>query len=375
MAEGHPDPPTSLAPLAWERLPSPAAAFDDSLLVLLDRGTLDEAITQLLRRGYAPATPAAVARWGTMLRREYILGTLDEVAARARAAALETPVLLVVGEAARAAERLRWVDLRPLAGRRIVITRAAEQAAGLSALLEAEGAEVLTLAAISIEPAADYTPLDRAIQEIERYQWVIFTSANGVRAFVERLRHAGLDWRAFKGVRLGAIGPATAEALRASGARPDFMPAEYVAEAIVSGIGEVAGQRVLLPRADIAREALAVDLRRMGAEVEEIAAYRTVTRPLDAQTVAAVLAQRPDAITFTSSSTVRGFVAALPGGSAAEALRGVAVACIGPITAQTARAVGLMPQVIAQEYTMPGLTRALVSYFSALQARGATTLP
>jgi uroporphyrinogen III methyltransferase/synthase len=369
MAESHPDPTMPLAPLAWEHLPTGANA----LLVLVDRGTLDEATAHLLRRGYAPETPAAVVRWGTALRREYVLGTLAEVAGRAEAAAIGLPVVLVVGEAVLTAERLRWVDLRPLAGRRIVITRAAEQAAGLSSLLEAEGADVLTLAAISIEPAEEYSALDGALQQIERYHWVIFTSANGVRAFVERLNHADLDWRAFKGVRLGAIGPATAEALRASGARPDFMPDEYVAEAIIAGIGEVAGQRVLLPRADIAREALAVELRRMGAEVEEIAAYRTVTRRLDAQVVTDALAQHPDAITFTSSSTVRGFVAALPGMPAAEALRGVVVACIGPITAQTAREVGLTPQIIAQEYTMPGLTRALVSYFSAPGTQGTIT--
>jgi len=263
------------------------------------------------------------------------------------------------------------VDLRPLAGKRVLITRPAEQAAGLSRLLEAEGAETLALSAISIEPALDHSALDRAIQEIKHYQWVIFTSVNGVRAFVGRLDQAGLDWSALQGVRLGAIGPATAEALRASGVRPDFVPEEYVAEAISAGIGPVAGQRILLPRADIAREALAVELRRMGAEVEEIAAYRTMARSLDAQTVNAALAWRPDVITFTSSSTVRGFVAGLGGAHLAEALRDVAVACIGPITAQTAREAGLTPEIVAQAYTMPGLTRAIVAYFSPPQQRGA----
>jgi uroporphyrinogen III methyltransferase/synthase len=365
MAEGHADLTEAVAPLAWENLPPTT----DSLLVLIDRGTLSEATTQLLRRGHAPETPVAVIHWGATLRREWATGTLAELATRAQAAEIALPVVLVVGKEALASERLRWVDLRPLAGKRILITRAAEQAAGLSRLLEAEGAEVMTLSAISIEPAADAAALDRAIAEIERYQWVIFTSANGVRAFVERLHRAALDWRAFKGVRLGAIGPATAETLRASGVQPDFMPDEYVAEAIIAGIGDVTGQRILLPRADIAREALAVELRRLGAEVEEIAAYRTVVRPLDAQTVKAALEQRPAAITFTSSSTVRGFVAALPGMNAAEALRDVAVACIGPITAQTAREAGLTPQIVAEAYTMPGLTRAIVSYFLTPQAQ------
>lgn len=369
MALSHPEPTQSPGPLAWEKLPRTA----DSLLLLVDRGTLVGAIEALLRRGRAPATPAAVIRRGATRRQDCMVGTLADVATRAAAAGIQLPVLLVVGEVVLAGEQLRWVDLRPLAGKRILITRAAEQAAGLSALLEAEGAEVMTLSAISIEPAIDNSALDQAIQQIESSQWVIFTSVNGVQAFVERLQRAGMDWRALKGVRLGAIGPATAEALRAAGVRPDFVPDEYVAEAIIAGIGDVSGQRVLLPRADIAREALAVELRRLGAVVEEVAAYRTVTRPLDAQTVTAALAQRPDAITFTSSSTVRGFLAALPGLNAAEALRDVAVACIGPITAQTAREAGLTPRIVAREYTMPGLTQALVSYFTAPQPQGAAS--
>ena len=254
---------------------------------------------------------------------------------------------------------------RPLSGRCIIITRPEEQAPGLAALLEAEGASVVRLAAISIEPVAEYAALDAALRASEQYDWIIFTSVNGVRAVGERLKQVGLDWPTLKSSKIATIGPATAEALRAAGAHPDFMPAEYVAEAIAAGIGPVAGQRVLLPRADIAREALAVELRRMGAGVEEIAAYRTVPRPPDAQAVAAALAGHPDVITFTSSSTVRGLLAALAGMNLAEALRGVAIACIGPITAQTAREAGLRPQIIAEEYTMPGLVRAIVAYFTS----------
>ncbi len=258
---------------------------------------------------------------------------------------------------------------KALTGKRVLITRSAEQAPGLAGLLEAEGAEVLTLAAISIEPAEDYHALDQAIQQIEQYQWVIFTSVNGVRAVGQRLDVIGQNWRSFTHARVAAIGPATAEALQAVGVRPDFVPAEYVAEAITAGIGEVAGQRILLPRADIAREALAVELRQRGAVVEEIAAYRTVMRPLEPQAVEQVLAKRPDVITFTSSSTVRGFLTALHGINVSEVLRGVAIACIGPITAKTAREAGLTPQIVAEEYTMSGLTRAIVAYFRASQTR------
>lgn len=257
---------------------------------------------------------------------------------------------------------------RTLAGKSVLITRPAEQAPELAALLEAEGAEVLTLAAISIEPAANYHALDRAIRQIEQYQWVIFTSVNGVRAVGQRLAVIGQDWQTLKHARVAAIGPATARALREVGVQPDFVPAEYVAEAITAGIGEVAGLRLLLPRADIAREALAIDLRRKGAVVDEIAAYRTVTQPLDQQMIERVIAKRPDVVTFTSSSTVRGLLAALSGVNVAEALRGVAVACIGPITAKTVREAGLTPHIIAEEYTMPGLTRAIVAYFLPAQS-------
>ena len=258
---------------------------------------------------------------------------------------------------------------RPLSGKRILITRPAEQAPGLAALLEAQGAAVVTLSTIRIEPLGDISALDRAIQQRACYHWIIFTSVNGVQAMQVRLDAAGLDWQAFKGAKLAAIGPATAEALCRAGAQPDFVPSEYIAEAIAAGIGEVAGQRILLPRADIAREALAVELRKRGAEVDEMAAYRTVTRSLDAEAVRAALAERLDVITFTSSSTVRGFLAGLGEQKPDKVLRGVVVACIGPITAQTARAFGLAPQIVAGEYTMPGLVRAIVAYFTASESR------
>jgi uroporphyrinogen-III synthase len=252
----------------------------------------------------------------------------------------------------------------PLAGKCVLITRPPAQAPDLAVLLEAEGASVITLSSISIEPVEDASALDAALQSLARYHWAIFTSVNGVRAVGECLARLGLGWGAFKSARIAAIGPATAEALRAAGVAPDLVPGEYVAEAIAQGIGEVRGQRVLLARADIAREALAVELRRKGAEVDEIAAYRTVVRPPDPAALARALAEQPDVITFTSSSTVRGFVASLGVANPAEALRGVVVACIGPITAQTAREAGLTPQIVAETYTMPGLVQAIIAHYA-----------
>ncbi len=258
----------------------------------------------------------------------------------------------------------------PLWGRRIVITRAAEQAPELADRLEAQGAVVTVLSAIRIEPADDYGPLDAALAALETFDWVLFTSVNGVRAFGRRLWESGRDWRALRRARVGAIGPATARELEAWRVRPDFVPREYVAEGLLAEIGNVAGQRILLPRADIARQTLAAELRLRGAEVVEVTAYRTVVQSPDAETLRrALVEERPDVITFTSSSTVRGFVESLAAsglGQPAAVLGGVAIACIGPITAATARSYGLEPTLSAEEYTIDGLTEALVRYFAGL---------
>ena len=261
---------------------------------------------------------------------------------------------------------------RALAGRHIVITRPLEQAPELAALLEAAGARVTALPAIGIEPVEDTSRLDAALAALETYDWVVLTSANGVWAVAERLAATGRDWSARGRAQFAVIGPATARALEAQGITPDMMPDEYVAEGILDALGNVAGQHVLLPRADIARRALAEELRLRGADVDEVAAYRTVPQPVDAGALRALLDDGAvDAITFTSSSTVRGFLEGLAqlGRPAEECLRGIALAAIGPITASTLRENGLEPAVVAGEYTMPGLVEALARYFAGRAGR------
>jgi uroporphyrinogen III methyltransferase/synthase len=232
-----------------------------------------------------------------------------------------------------------------LTGRRIVITRPEPDAGRLAERLRALGATPVVVPAIRIE-FTDPPELDAALKRIAGYDWVIFTSRNGVEAVFRRTR-------SIAGPRVAAIGPATAQALRERGVEPDLMPTEYVAEAVLDALGDVAGRRCLLPRADIAREALTVGLTARGALVDEIAAYRT--RPLAEQhaDLGAV-----DAVTFTSSSTVRGFLA---GGPVPEGAR---IVCIGPITADTARACGLSVSAVAQEYTEDGLIAALQEAFT-----------
>lgn len=256
---------------------------------------------------------------------------------------------------------------QPLAGRHIAITRPSEQAGDLAARLVALGARVTPLPAIAIAPIEDTARLDAVLTALAGYDWLVFTSVNGVRAVEQRLQALGLDWSARHRARIAAIGPATASALAPLGVSADLVPQEYVAEALVEALGNVVGQRILLPRADLAREVLARELRVRGAEVDEIAAYRTIVQPLAPALLADLLdGDRVDAITFTSSSTVRSLVTGLQaaGRDPQRALAGIALSCIGPITAQTLREAGLAPALVAQEYTIAGLVAALAAYFA-----------
>ncbi len=257
----------------------------------------------------------------------------------------------------------------PLAGRRIAITRPRRQAAALAQRLEALGARVVALPAIAIEPVDDTSQLDAALGELATYDWIVFTSANGVRAFERRLQANMLDWTARQRARVAAIGPATAAALQACGVTADLVPSAYIAEGLVDALGNVAGQRILLPRADIARETLRDELRLRGADVNEIAAYRTVVQPLSPELLERALrTEHVDAITFTSSSTVRSLIESLrtSGYDPQHALGGIVLACIGPITAATLRECRLEPGLVAAEYTIAGLVAALVAHFESL---------
>jgi uroporphyrinogen III methyltransferase/synthase len=250
---------------------------------------------------------------------------------------------------------------KPLLGRRVLVTRPAAQASDLIRRLRELGAEPIICPTIRILPPDDFGPLDAAIRRLHQYNWLIFTSVNGVRFFFQRLQVLGSK-DALAGVRLAAIGPATADALAAQGLPVHFMPREYVAEAIVEGIGDVTDQRILLPRADIARKALANGLRAKGAVVNEVTAYRTVlASPEDLMTL---LGQEGeiDIATFTSPSTVRNFALLLGDRSPGEALGNAVIACIGPITARAAQAMGLAVDIVAEKHTVEGLVEAIVEY-------------
>jgi uroporphyrinogen-III synthase len=261
-----------------------------------------------------------------------------------------------------------------LTGKRIVITRPKAQAAALADKLAALGAEPIIFPTIQIAPVDDYAPLDAALGQLGQYQWIVFTSANAVAIFWERLgghlpatvpvAAASPIWPA--PLQFAAVGPATARALEKRGASAKFVPDEYVAEALAAGLGDVAGQRILLPHAELAREALAAELRRRGATVDEIAIYRTLPAAPDPAGLAE-LRRGVDAITFTSASAARNF--ALMAGGAAFAGSPAIVACIGPVTAAAARQSGLPVDVVAAEYTFDGLVAALAKHFGQAQQK------
>jgi uroporphyrinogen III methyltransferase / synthase len=366
IVTGHEDPDKGEPALDWAHL----ATSVDTLVLLMGVGNLPHIVEELVAHGRPATTPAAVVRWGTMPDQRTVSGTLADIVDRVRAAGIKPPAVVVIGAVSGLRHRLRWFENRPLFGQRVLVTRTRQQASALSARLRALGAEAIELPTICIAPPDDWAPLDAAIAGLSRTDWIVFTSVHGARYFWERLRVTGLDARALHTARVAAIGPATAAELETHGVQADYVPGEYVAEAVAAGLGEVRGLRVLLPRADIARPALGTLLRAGGAEVIEVTAYRTLRPEVEPGELRRTLTGVTVA-TFTSSSTVRNLadMAGDAGLPLAEALGQALVACIGPITAETAREMGLAVHLVAEEYTVDGLVQALVRAVAGPDAR------
>ncbi len=357
---GHEDPMKNSPSINWEKL----ATGVDTLIVLMGMKNLPEIVAKLMEYGRPPNTPVAVIKEGTRPEQETVVGNLEDIVAKAEEYHLTAPAVIVVGNVVRLREKLRWFDNRPLFGKRVLVTRARPQASALSRLLTERGAQSIELPAIDIQTVANSEELDQAISNMEHYHWIIFTSVNGVAAFWQRLRNLKQDSRALSGLRIGAIGPATAQALETNGIIPDYVPEVYTGEGIIAGLKDqnIVGQRFLLPRADIADKELVQGICRLGASVHEITAYRTV--PATAAIIQAkqmIISGKIDVVTFTSSSTVSNLVAAF--GEEPLVVNSAKVACIGPRTAETATKVGLSVDIVAKEQTILGLVMAIEKYF------------
>jgi uroporphyrinogen III methyltransferase/synthase len=353
LLTGHEDPKKADTDLDWEAL-----ARVGTLVFYMGVGRMEENFRRLSGAGKPADTPAAVIEWGTYARQRTVTGTISTLPALAKEAGIGAPALVVVGDVVTLREQLRWFDARPLSGRRVLVTRARAQASELAEALEVLGAEVVQFPTIRIADAPDAAALRDAAARAGEFDWIVFTSANGVERFWAALAESGRDTRALGRARVCAIGPATAAALAARGVRADLVPGEYIGEGVVDALGsadDLSGKRILLPRAEIARSALPDGLRERGAEVVEVAAYRTVPDGAEAESVRERLAKGEiDYVTFTASSTVRSFV-----DLAGTDLGGAKVVSIGPITSNTARELGLSVDAEATEYTIPGLVAAL----------------
>jgi uroporphyrinogen III methyltransferase/synthase len=359
---GHEDPAKEASAIPWEVL----ARTQGTLVFLMGVKNLADNCRRLLEGGRPPETPAAVIEKGTTLEQRTVTGVLGDIAAAAQEAAIKPPAILVVGEAASLRESLKWWETRPLWGKTAVITRTREQASALSALLAAAGARCLEVPTLEIAPPDDCAPLDQALKNLSRYKWAVFTSANGVAAFMNRLLGQGKDVRALGGLKIAAIGPATAQALRAWGLYADVVPAAFKAEELLEALSPQvsAGDKVLLARAQIAREVLPEGLVSLGAQVDVAPVYqaRHVTViPPEAET--AFNEGQVDILTFTSSATVHNFVGLL-GPERFQALaQGATVAAIGPITGATLQEYGITPDIQPPDFTIPALAAAIVEYF------------
>ncbi|MBE9528736.1 MAG: uroporphyrinogen-III C-methyltransferase [Proteobacteria bacterium] len=359
---GQEDPIKERTNIAWDRL----STGRGTLVFLMGWKNLPLIQKKLLANGWDPATPVALVRWGTMTRQQSATGTLGDVVQLSKDAGMLPPMVIVVGEVVTLRTKLDWFESRPLFAKRVLVTRTAEQAGSFTAVLENRGAEPVNFPTIKTVAPPSWKEFDRSVKRLSTYDWAIFTSANGVKYFIERLHKLGLDIRELKGVKLCAIGPQTAAAVKALGIGVDLVPKKFIAEGVLEAFGKrgIKGKKFLLPRALKAREILPIEISRLGGKIDVVPVYKTIRPRSGAKEVRErFLAGEIDAVTFTSSSTVTNFAAMFKKGEAAELVKDSLIACIGPVTAATAKELGFTVGVMAKEYTIPGLTTAMEKYY------------
>jgi uroporphyrinogen III methyltransferase/synthase len=360
---GHEDPAKTESAIDYAAL----AKLGGTQVMLMGVKRLGAITREMLKQGVRQDLPVALVRWATTGRQETLIGTLQDIAQRAVASGFAAPTVAVFGEVVALRESLNWYENRPLSGKRIVVTRTRKQASALSNKLRALGAQVIEFPTIRIEPPSDLRAFAELVQDAHLYDWIVFTSANGVDAFFEIFFKLYDDAREIGGARIAAIGPATAQRVKDFHLHVDLQPEEFVAEAVVKEFqkeGSVENLRILLVRAEKTRDVLPRELSGLGAIVDEAFAYRTVPETRDATGARQRLAREAaDLITFTSSSTVENFLAlGLPWP------KGMQVASIGPITSKTARDHGLTIDIEARRHDIEGLVQAICDFFAPRNA-------
>ncbi len=355
---GHEREDSEYSKIHWDKI----ATGIGTIVFYMGVKNLPYIVEKLIENGRAPETPVALIRWGTMPYQETVTGTLSNIVDIVKEKNLKPPAIIVVGEVVKLRKKLRWFDTKPLFGKKIVVTRAREQASTLVEILEEEGAYVIEFPTIEIVEPEDYSELDKAIKNIKTYDWLIFTSVNGVKFFLNRLKYHKKDVRVLDGINICAIGPKTAETFEKFGIIPDFIPEKYQAEDIIEGLEKIGinGKKFLLPRAKVAREILPKKIRELGGNIDVVTVYETKMPDTKKDEVIDMLKNNEiDYITFTSSSTVKNFIEMIE--NKIELLKNVKLVSIGPITSNTIKSFGLTPSIEAKKYTIEGLKEAILS--------------
>jgi uroporphyrinogen III methyltransferase/synthase len=345
------------------------AGASGTLIFLMGVANLENICSELMKWGKEPDTPVALIRWGTWMEQETITGTLSDIAEKVRDANFQSPAVTIVGKVVQLREKLAWFEKKPLFGKRILVTRARSQASELVEMIDELGGEAIEFPVIRLQPPSSeqaQKERDAALSRLPEFDWVIFTSVNGVEFFFRRLKELKIDIRSLSKARIAAVGPKTAEALEERGLICEALPSKFQAEGLLESIQSklLPGQQVLLPKADIARDYLPKRLKELGLQVTELNIYENVISAENGAEIVDLLEQRAlHIVTFTSSSTVRNLLLALQMSGAEQPLRllqGCEIACIGQVTAQTAREAGLNVKYIAEEATIRSLVNSLI---------------
>ncbi len=361
---GHENPDKKESRMQWDIY----ARSNATLVFLMGVKNLANIAKNLINNGKSPDTPVALVRWGTTARQQTVTGTLETIVEKVKKAKLKSPAIIVIGHVVSLRNELAWFDKRPLFGKRIVITRARAQASSLVSKLSGLGAQCIEIPTIKIVPPEDVTPLKQSIENIKNYDWLVFTSVNGVKFFFNTLFDMGKDVRTLGHLKFACIGPVTKERLQDYSIISDILPETYRAESVIKAFSniELKNRNILLPRAKKARTILPEELTQMGAKVDEVIAYETLL-DIDKKEELITLLQNSkiDAVTFTSSSTVSNFISLLDSKDSRKLLKNVVTASIGPITSETARSLDIEPEIEAGEYTIQGLVDSLLAYYES----------
>lgn len=351
---GHEDPTKEFESVDYKAL----AKLSGTLVFLMGLNNLEKICEQLLSYGKSPETPVAVISKGTTPDQKVVVGTLENI--RQNLGDITYPAIIAVGEVINLRKDLNWFEKKPLFGRKILVTRARHQASILSHKIEGAGGSAVEFPTIEIQPVDNGDSLKNMYESMNNYQWLIFTSVNGVEVFLEKLKYYEKDIRTIGKAKICAIGEATKKALEACYLKVDFIPDKYVAEALIAGLQDKikAGDKVLIPRVEAAREILPEQLKKIGALVDTVPLYKTVIPEYIREELIGIL-EKIDTICFTSSSTVSNFIKIL-GKENLALLNNIEIACIGPVTANTAKELGLIVNKLAKEYTIDGLIRVLI---------------